>query len=58
LIRVAVAWNPEQAMPLHGTWFGKPSSFIGLEVSVHVENLGHNPKITSAPTTEADTVAH
>jgi transglutaminase-like putative cysteine protease len=52
LIRVAVAWNPEQAMPLHGTWFGKQSSFLGLEVSVHVANVGDSPKPPAPPPTE------
>jgi transglutaminase-like putative cysteine protease len=36
LIRVAVAWNPEDALPLWGTFIGSMTSFIGLEVSVSV----------------------
>jgi transglutaminase-like putative cysteine protease len=36
LIRVAVAWDPEDVLPLWGTFFGIPSSFIGMEVTVSV----------------------
>lgn len=36
LIRVAVAWDPEDALPLWGTFTGSAASFIGLEVSVSV----------------------
>ncbi|EIZ78993.1 hypothetical protein WSK_2538 [Novosphingobium sp. Rr 2-17] len=36
LIRVAVARDPYQALPLSGTWFGLPTSFLGMEVTVDV----------------------
>ncbi|KXU83697.1 transglutaminase [Paraburkholderia monticola] len=36
LIRVAVAWNYEQVLPLWGTWHGAMYSFLGLEVDVSV----------------------
>lgn len=36
LIRVAVAWNHDQALPLWGTWHGAPHSFRGLQVDVRV----------------------
>ncbi|TXC82432.1 transglutaminase family protein [Paraburkholderia azotifigens] len=36
LIRVAVAWNYEQVLPLWGTWHGATYSFLGLEVDVSV----------------------
>ena len=36
LIRVAVAWDPKDALPLWGTFIGSSASFIGLEVSVSV----------------------
>ncbi|HVJ53108.1 MAG TPA: transglutaminase family protein [Aliidongia sp.] len=36
LIRVAVAWDHRRAMPLWGTWYGAPCSFLGLEVEVSV----------------------
>ena len=36
LIRVAIARDPYQAVPLSGTWSGFPSSDIGMDVSVDV----------------------
>ncbi len=36
LIRVAVAWDPAQALPLWGTFTGYASSFLGMEVAVSV----------------------
>jgi len=36
LIRVAVARDPYQALPLSGTWFGYPGSFASMDVSVDI----------------------
>jgi transglutaminase-like putative cysteine protease len=36
LIRVAIARDPFQALPLSGAWIGFPGSAIGMDVSVHV----------------------
>jgi transglutaminase-like putative cysteine protease len=36
LIRVAVAWDPADALPLWGTFIGSAASFLGLEVTVNV----------------------
>jgi transglutaminase-like putative cysteine protease len=36
LIRVAVAWDPAQALPLWGSFIGYASSFLGMEVAVSV----------------------
>jgi transglutaminase-like putative cysteine protease len=36
LIRVAVAWDPRQVLPLWGTFTGKASSFLGMDVTVRV----------------------
>jgi transglutaminase-like putative cysteine protease len=36
LIRVGVAWTPEQVMPLCGTYDGSPEAFAGMEVAVSV----------------------
>ncbi len=36
LIRIAVATNPAQALPLSGTFVGNPGYFRGMEVSVNV----------------------
>jgi transglutaminase-like putative cysteine protease len=39
LIRVAVARDPGQAVPLAGTWTGAPGDFLGLTVDVRVTAL-------------------
>jgi len=36
LIRVAVAWDQRNALPLWGTFYGPPSSFHGMDVDVSV----------------------
>jgi transglutaminase-like putative cysteine protease len=36
LIRVAVARDPRQAIPLHGTYLGPADAFIGMEVDIRV----------------------
>jgi transglutaminase-like putative cysteine protease len=36
LIRVAIACDPHQAVPLHGTWSGLRGDFLGMDVSVDV----------------------
>jgi transglutaminase-like putative cysteine protease len=36
LIRVAVARDPHQAIPLHGTYLGSADAFIGMEVNIRV----------------------
>jgi transglutaminase-like putative cysteine protease len=36
LIRVAVARDPCQAIPLHGTYLGSADVFVGMEVSINV----------------------
>ncbi len=36
LIRVAVARDPRQAIPLHGTYLGPADAFVGMEVSINV----------------------
>jgi transglutaminase-like putative cysteine protease len=55
LIRVAVAWNHEQALPLHGTWYGSAHTFRGLEVSVHVEQSPEEPEVEAASPPIAET---
>jgi transglutaminase-like putative cysteine protease len=39
LIRVAVARDPGQAVPLAGTWTGAANDFLGLSVDVRVSAL-------------------
>jgi transglutaminase-like putative cysteine protease len=36
LIRVAVARDPRQAIPLHGTYLGPADAFVGMEVEIRV----------------------
>jgi transglutaminase-like putative cysteine protease len=36
LIRVAVAWSPDQVLPLWGTFTGSAKSFLGMDVTVTV----------------------
>ncbi len=43
LIRVAIARDPYQALPLSGTWFGLPASFLGMDVGVDVQRA--NPAL-------------
>src|SRR5580692_8124167 len=36
LVRVAVARDPRQAIPLHGTYLGPADAFIGMEIGIRV----------------------
>jgi transglutaminase-like putative cysteine protease len=40
LIRVAVARDPRQAVPLHGAYVGSADAFVGMEVSIDVVSVG------------------
>jgi transglutaminase-like putative cysteine protease len=40
LIRVAVARDPRQAVPLHGTYMGSADAFLGMDVSINVVSAG------------------
>jgi transglutaminase-like putative cysteine protease len=40
LIRVAVAWDQRQVLPLWGTYAGSASSFLGMDVTVSVRENG------------------
>jgi len=40
LIRVAVARDPRQAIPLHGCYLGSADAFVGMEVSINVVSAG------------------
>jgi transglutaminase-like putative cysteine protease len=42
LIRVAVARDPRQAVPLSGAWIGDPMDYLGMEVTVTVRSLGES----------------
>ncbi len=39
LIRVAVAWSPDQVLPLWGTYAGSPEAFLGMDVTVNVTEV-------------------
>lgn len=45
LIRVAVAWSPEQVLPLWGTYAGPPGSFIAMDVDVRVNEESGPPAL-------------
>ena len=40
LIRVAVARDPRQAIPLHGAYLGSADAFVGMEVNINVVSVG------------------
>jgi transglutaminase-like putative cysteine protease len=40
LVRVAVARDPSQAIPLHGTYLGSADAFVGMEVDIKVVSAG------------------
>jgi transglutaminase-like putative cysteine protease len=44
LVRVAVARDPSQAIPLHGTYLGSADAFVGMEVSINVVSAGEGAK--------------
>jgi transglutaminase-like putative cysteine protease len=50
LIRVAVARDPRQAIPLHGTYLGSPDAFAGMEV--HVDVVSVDDEQAEAPQAE------
>jgi transglutaminase-like putative cysteine protease len=45
LVRVAVARDPRQAIPLHGTYLGAAVAFVGMEVSINVVSVGEEEKV-------------
>ncbi len=54
LVRVAIARDPYQALPLSGTWSGFPASFLRMTVSVDVRiGTGLDPHRTGAPPEDA-----
>jgi transglutaminase-like putative cysteine protease len=53
LVRVAIARDPQQAVPLSGTWSGMPSSSEGMKVDVEI----HLEDAVETETTAAQAVA-
>ena len=53
LIRVAVARDPIQAVPIWGTWTGFPSASLGLHVEVHItESTEESAPLAGSATSE------
>jgi transglutaminase-like putative cysteine protease len=51
LIRVAVARDPSQAVPLHGTWTGFPSDSLGMTVDVSVTSTADQRRTSNGAAT-------
>lgn len=49
LIRVAMAWDHPHVLPLWGTFIGRASSFLGMDVSVSVTEESHEREPASLP---------
>lgn len=47
LIRVAMVHDPSLAIPLHGTWTGFPSDYLGMDVGVVVTSDASGSEITT-----------
>jgi hypothetical protein len=47
LIRVAVAWVPDQVLPLWGTYEGSPEAFLGMDVTVTVTEAAGDDDMTA-----------
>ena len=54
LIRVGVARDPAQAIPLAGSYFGAPDDYLGLEVDVQVKRVDGQPTASPSPTGPRD----
>jgi transglutaminase-like putative cysteine protease len=52
LIRVAVARDPRQAIPLHGFYLGPADAFVGMEVSINVVSVGDEQQVEHQPRAE------
>jgi transglutaminase-like putative cysteine protease len=48
LIRVAVARDPRQAIPLHGTYLGPADAFTHMEVNINVVSVDETPETIRA----------
>ena len=45
LVRVAVARDPRQAIPLHGTYLGSADAYLGMDVSIKVVAAGEAAEV-------------
>ncbi len=48
LIRVAVARDPRQAIPLHGVYLGAADAFLGMDVDIKVVSVGEEAERETA----------
>lgn len=48
LIRVALARDPRQAIPLHGTYIGSPDAHLAMDVSINVVSIDEAEKVPEA----------
>ena len=55
LIRVAVAREPGQAIPLHGTYLGPADAFLGMDVSINVVAAGEHARPSLLPSEDMRT---
>ena len=46
LVRVAVARDPRQAIPLHGFYLGSADAFLGMDVNINVVSVGDETNST------------
>ena len=44
LVRVAVARDPRQAIPLHGTYLGSTDAYVGMDVSINIVPAGEQAR--------------
>lgn len=54
LIRIAVTRDPAQALPISGTFTGRPDEYLGMEVTVSVETAPEPEAETEPDLAEAD----
>ena len=45
LVRVAVARDPRQATPLHGSYLGSADAFVRMDVSINVVSVGEEAQV-------------
>ena len=45
LVRVAVARDPRQAIPLHGTYLGPADAFVGMDIGINVVSASEDAKV-------------
>ncbi len=57
LIRVAVTRHPGQAVPLHGSWIGRPEDFLDMAVTVRVSEHDRVPA-DAAPANDDPVLPH